>query len=127
MPFAAEVSDGTAIPFPFFHKHYVRGLHLILLFSLACRFADVQIIEIGHEPFCLQGVGQVLLISDLLVVAQLRHDRLEPFLVRQEEEEARKVLLAAALHRLFWRQFSSAVFSAGLIATSDSTVTRSLY
>ena len=70
-------------------------------FSRACRFADVQIIEVGHEPFCRQDVGRVLLLSKQVVLSQLRRDGLEPLLVHQEEEETRKVLLAAAIHRFF--------------------------
>ena len=101
MSFAAAVSDGTAVPFPFFQERYVRGLHLLLLFSRACRCADIRIIEVGHEPFFRQDFGQVLLLPDQVVVDQLRRYGPEPLLVRHEEEEAREVLLADALHRLF--------------------------
>ena len=86
--------------FPFFER-YVRGLHLILLFSCACLLADVRIIKVGHEPFCRQEFGRVLLISEQVVVARLCRDGLETFLVLQEEEDARELLLTDALHRLF--------------------------
>ena len=107
------VSDGTVSLFTFFQEHYVRGLYLLLLFSRACRFSDVRIIEVGHEPFCRQDVGQVLLISEQVVVSQIRRDRLEPFLVLQEEEEARKVLLTTALRRLFLETILSCRFLSG--------------
>ena len=101
MYLAAAVADGTAVPFPFFQERYVRGLHLLLLFSRACRCADIRIIEVGHEPFFRQDFGQVLLLPDQVVVDQLRRYGPEPLLVRHEEEEAREVLLVDALHRLF--------------------------
>ena len=101
MYFSAAIADGTATPFYFFHKRYVRGLHLLRLFYRACWLVDVQIVEVGHEPFGHQDVGRLLLISDQLVFVQLRRYKLEPFLVRQEEEEACEVLLTDALHCLF--------------------------
>ena len=97
---SAAVADGTAIPFPHFHERHVSGLHPLLLFPCACWLADVRIVEVGHEPFGCQDVGRILLLPEQVVVVQLRRDGLEPFLVRQEEEEARKVLLTAALHCL---------------------------
>ena len=55
------------------------SLLLLLLFSRACRFADVQIIEVGHETFCGQDVGWLLLLYKQVVFAHLRRDELEPF------------------------------------------------
>ena len=85
MYFDVSVVDGTFIPFSFFYKRYVRGLHLILLFSCACLLADVRIIKVGHEPLFRQEVGRVLLLPEQVVVVQIYCDGIEPFLVCQEE------------------------------------------
>ena len=63
--------------------------------------------------FFRQDVGQVLLISEQVCVAPLRCDGLEPFLVRQEEEEACEVLLADDLHRLFLETILQCQFLSG--------------